>query len=248
MDLAGLDARDLATLAVSVTALIVSLTSLWHTITSKRHETERSAQTRFSEIIEAMVDLQEKRNELQRELGKEYYSLANSSMRVNLSDKRQLLISRALQLLNAHRLSPSDSQYMVIGAALANAGRYAEAALYYRKGIEVAATDLDRASLQRGYGHALILSGELNRGRAELIAAADTFRSLEAHAGLNPDRMRYEQADVFHRLLLAQLDQGGQCDESDYKALVEITQKLERTHQRQAMLDSIADIDKRRAA
>jgi tetratricopeptide (TPR) repeat protein len=149
---AALKPKDIATIIVSSIALIVSIFGAFYTVTSKRSETERTARSDFAAIVESLVDLRQTQETLRRELGDEWGSYNTFQMRVNLSDKQRLLISRAVYLLTNYQVDASDMQYVTIGASLADDGRYGESLEYYEKALAVSPTPLTRAASRRVYG------------------------------------------------------------------------------------------------
>ena len=197
----SLETKDFATLAVSLIALIVSVVSVRQSISSRKKDAERSARAEFAEIVETMVDLRQKREDIRRELGVEWGKNNNVVTRININDKRELLISRAAYLLHNFDINVSDIQYTIVGVAVVDAGRPAESLQYFRKSLEVCSNPVARAVARRGYGRTLILSGNLEEGRTEMLAAADEFARLAAEPGLDAERMRYSCAETFQRLI-----------------------------------------------
>ena len=118
----SLETKDFATLAVSLIALIVSVVSVRQSISSRKKDAERSARAEFAEIVETMVDLRQKREDIRRELGVEWGKNNNVVTRININDKRELLISRAAYLLHNFDINVSDIQYTIVGVAVVDAG------------------------------------------------------------------------------------------------------------------------------
>jgi tetratricopeptide (TPR) repeat protein len=249
--LSKLDSKDIATLIVSCVALIVSLTSVAHAIISKSNEARKSAQADLAKAIEQLVDIKQTRETLRREQADDWGKNANSGIRIALNDKRELTLSRATYLVSKYKLDVSEISYTIIGAAFSDSGRHAESLSYYKKAVEVATTELSRAWARRVYGRALILAGSSERGRAEMLLAVSELQKLENVPGYDADSIRYDTADVFRRLVWAQI----QAEEEkhtadDYMQLVSLTKRVRVTERRKVMEESVAELqsvfDKRR--
>lgn len=241
----SLETKDFATLAVSLIALIVSVVSVRQSISSRKKDAERSARAEFAEIVETMVDLRQKREDIRRELGVEWGKNNNVVTRININDKRELLISRAAYLLHNFDINVSDIQYTIVGVAVVDAGRPAKSLQYFRKSLEVCSNPVARAVARRGYGRTLILSGNLEEGRTEMLAAADEFARLAAEPGLDAERMRYSCAETFQRLIWVGLDlKDGQAYlEHDYDKLVQSAALIRNRDSRKQLEDAIKEVD-----
>jgi hypothetical protein len=205
--------KDFPAFVVSIFALLVSGGTLWYTIKSKGRETERSARSDFAEIVESLIDLREKRDTLQRELGSDWGKSKTFETRAALGDKQRSLVARAGSLLDNYHIDASDIEYIIIAASLTDDGRYGESLRYYEKAMDVSPSDLARALARRPYGSALIMAGHVERGRAELLRAACEFKNLStAEAGLDTDRMQYLRAHVFRTLIWAQIRVGSKTE------------------------------------
>jgi hypothetical protein len=241
--LKNLKANEISTLCLALIALVVSGASLFYSIYSKNSEARRSARTEFSEIIENLVDVRLKREDLLRELRAEWGKLANAATRVHLNDKRELLLSRASYILANFRINASDIQYAVIGGALSDTGRHAESVYYYKRSVSAASSEVSRAWARRVYGLSLILSGKLEQGRAELLLSAADLYKLSTEPGLDADAMRYDRADAFRRLIWAQ-HQKGQSEHlrEDFDSLTAAALEIRNPERRAAVEESIAEI------
>lgn len=245
--------RDVPAFVVSIFALLVSGVTFWYTIKSKRRDTERSARSDFAEIVNSLVDLREKRDTLQRELGSDWGKSKTFETRAALGDKQRSLIARAVSLLDSYHIDASDIEYILIGASLADDGRYRESLQYYEKAMDVSPSLLARASARRPYGRALILAGHVERGRAELLRAACEFKNLStAEAGLDTDRMHYLRAHVFRTLIWAQIRVGSKTDlregynkadlQHDFSELVASTEAIKHHYDWNDLMDTIDEL------
>jgi tetratricopeptide (TPR) repeat protein len=183
------------------------------------------------------------REDLRRELGEDWGKFKNTGTRVNLNDKQELLLSRALYLLSKFYINVSDVQNVIIGSTLSDSGRHGESLQFYKKAVDVASSRLSRAWARRAYGRALILSGDLERGRAELLTAAAEFERLKSERGFDADAMRYDEADAFRRLIWAEFQRGEKTYlQDDFNKLVALTTEIRNPDRRKTMEDSIAEL------
>lgn len=219
--------RDPLSLTVSSFAALVSVGTLVYTMISKTRETTRSARSDFAEIIDSLVDLREKRDTLRRELGSDWGKSKTFETRAGLGDKQRSLVARAISLLHNHHIGASDIEYILVGASLADDGRYGDSLQYYKKAMEVSPSTLARASARRPYGRALILAGDVEHGREQLLSAAEEFNNLGNEAGLDGDRMKYLCAHVFRTMIWAEIQVGSKIHlEDDFGKLVALTASI----------------------
>jgi tetratricopeptide (TPR) repeat protein len=209
-----------APVVVSIFSLLVASWVGLHNIISKRNEGLKSAREDFEETIEGLIDLKIEREKSRRELQDDWALNKYSAMRIGFNDKRELLLSKARFLLLKYRIDASEIAYITIGATLSDIGNYAESLEYYRQALEVAQTAQRRAFVRRPLGRALILSGQLNEGRDQLLKAAREISELIGKPGFDADIMRNDRADALRRLVWAELEVGERAHlEEDIKAL-----------------------------
>lgn len=166
-------------------------------------------------------------------------------MRVNFNDKRELLLSRAKLILRKYKFDVSDIQYTIIGAMLSDTGRHSESLQYYKRSVEVASSKLERAWARRPYGRALILAGNSKLGRAEMLSAAAEFEQLSREPGLDADRMRSDKAEVFRRLIWAELQAEDKANlYADYKSFGAAIVRIKNAEIRKPLQESELEISK----
>jgi hypothetical protein len=94
--LSTLEPEDITTLIISSVALVVSVTSLLHTIASKTRESTNSARIEFAKTVEGLLDVSNVIEDLRRTLGDDWGTEKHRRARNLLDDKRQLLLSKAV--------------------------------------------------------------------------------------------------------------------------------------------------------
>ena len=99
-------------------------------------------------------------------------------------------------------------QYAILAASMTDTSEPGEAALFYKKAIKISPTERNRAFNRRLYGRALILAGQYETGRSEMISAADAIAKLSSTAGYNSEAMKTTRADVYIRLIWAEINMG----------------------------------------
>ena len=241
---AKLDAKDVTTLGVSLVALVTSVTGVLHSITSNKRDRERSARSEFATIVEGLVDVRQTRESLRRELGDDWGKRQNTETRLNLNDKEELLLSRARFLLIKYHINASDVQYVIVGLSLSDSGRHGESLQYYKKAVDVAPSKLAAAWCRRAYGRTLIVAGNVERGRSEMLSAAAEFERLKAEVGIDAEAMRNDRALVFLRSVWAQIQFGEYTHvQEDYKKLTELVAELQDPMGRNELRDAIDELD-----
>jgi tetratricopeptide (TPR) repeat protein len=241
--LSTLEPKDITTLIVSSVALVVSVTSVLHSVASKKREGTNSAQTEFAKTVEGLLDVSHAREDLRRTLGDDWGNEKHRNARNTLDDKRQLLLSTAVLLLNRYRFDVSDIAYAIVGTALIDSGMQAESLAYYKRAVDVASNALNRARALRVYGRALILAGDLERGRAEMLLAAADFEKLQAKPG-HDDEMRSQRVIVFERMIRAAIQLGEhKYILNDYHTLVALEVEFRSPDLRKRLRGSIKELN-----
>jgi hypothetical protein len=134
-------------------------------------------------------------------------------------------------------------QYILVGASLADDGRYGESLQYYEKAMKVSPSPLARASARRPYGRALILAGDIEGGRAEMLTAADEFKNLRTASGLDADRMQYLCAHTFRSMIWAQIHVGSKTHlQDDFEKLVALTASIKNPSDLQDGIEELKEV------
>ena len=219
--------------AVAAASALVAVGCVLVNARWKEREHSTAARDDFQRTVEALVDLRQERERVRRELGDEWGLSRYATTRVALNEKRELLIAKARLLLEKYRIDVSDIGYVVVGGAIDDAGRPAEAVEFYRRAVSLAATPFAHAMAQRPLGRAMILSGQRDAGRRTLLEAADALGRLSRQPGLDADAMRAERAETLRSLIWAQINAGQDAAPEDFPALVEgIATAHEPSHRR----------------
>lgn len=219
--------------AVAAASALVAAGSVLLSARWKERERSKAARDDFQRTVEALVDLRQERERVRRELGDDWGLSRYATTRVVLNEKRELLIAKSRLLLEKYRVDVPDIGYVVVGGAIDDAGRPAEALDFYRRAVSLAATPFTQAMAQRPLGRAMILSGQVDAGRRTLLEAADALGRLSRQPGLDADAMQAERAETLRSLIWAQIDAGRDAAPEDLPALVEaIATVREPSHRR----------------
>lgn len=219
--------------AVAAASALVAVGSVMVNARWKEREHSKAARDDFQRTVEALVDLRQERERVRRQLGDEWGLSRYATTRVALNEKRELLIAKARLLLENYSIDIPDIGYVVVGGAIDDAGRPAEALEFYRRAVGLAPTPFAQAMAQRHLGRAMILSGEVDAGRRTLLEAADALGRLSRQPGLDADAMRAERAEALRSLIWAQINAGQDAAPEDFPALVEaISTVREPSHRR----------------
>jgi hypothetical protein len=221
------DAKDIATILLSLAAFIVSIVGLVlsviglaHTIRSKKRDAERLATEEFAKCIDGLFDVSAQLDELPRNRNatlsiitetdsldeRKIISLDDTkTARIRLNTQSDVLLSRILFLLNRYAITPSDIQYSEIAVALSRAGRPGDSLRFHKKALRTAPSKYAYALAQRSFSIALINCGKIDKGHNIGIAAARAFDNLQANWRYDSARMRYSYIETFERLINAEI-------------------------------------------
>jgi hypothetical protein len=230
----GLEPKDIATIAVSAVAFMVSFASFVYSVLSKLKEAKKSARSEFTAAIIGMAEVEQVMLT---------DTTLNTRTRINLTDKRRIFLSNAIFLLKKYRLDASEIEYSLIGMNLSVTGRHGDSLPYYRKGVEVAPSQLTRAWARRSYARALMLAGDSERGRTEFLLASHELHTLEEVKGFDSDGMRYERVETYRRLISTSLQMDNEkYATDDYRELVALTSRITGEGRKNELQKGIADL------
>src|SRR5262249_36883516 len=134
------------------------------------------------------------------------FSAEHAPMRTNLNDRMRLYLSKAVLLSTRYRkLDIGPFENLLLGAALADEGKYRTSLQFYKRAVETSADAADKAAALRVYGRSLIASGRPRSGRWRMRKAARLFSALSRKRGYDDDKMNCEGAAPQAGLVGAQL-------------------------------------------
>lgn len=205
---ATMSIKDIATLVVSVAALITSISVAIFNINIQKSKKSDDARKSFDDGISGIIAAKVDFEKLKRELGDEFDDPKNLPRRVAIIDSRNFYISKATRAFEISSFMTSAADNMTLAAALIESGRIASSLPFYSKAVERADDDYVRATMRRVHGRALILSKQLEDGRDEMLRSARELITLSNNPDFDSWRMLREEADTRRRLFMAQKDSG----------------------------------------
>ena len=201
-----LSSKDALAVVVSSCSLVIALASLAYTMRARRRDATTAARNDLHSCISEISKLRTEREEKERQAGDEFYSAENAPMRASLNDRTKLYLSKAVLLTTRYgKLDTTSFENLLLGAALADEGKYRTSLRFYRRAVKTSADAADKAAALRVYGRALIAAGHPRWGRSRMRKAARLFSSLSGKPGYDEDKMNYESADTYARLVQTQL-------------------------------------------
>src|SRR5215471_3482308 len=197
-----LSSKDALSVIVSLFALAIALASFGYIVRSRRRDANAAARTDLHSCISEISKIRAEREGKERELGNNFFSAEHAPMRTNLNDPMRLYLSKAVLLSTRYRkLDTGPFENLLLGAALADEGKYCTSLQFYRRAVETSADAADKAAALRIYGRSLIASGRPRSGRWRMRKAARLFSALSRKRGYDDDKMNYESADTYARLV-----------------------------------------------
>lgn len=201
-----LPSKDALSLIVSMCSFVIAFASLAYTVRSRRREATAAARNDLHSCISELSKLRTDREEKERQLGDEFYAAEHAPIRASLNDRTKLYLSKAVLLSTKYRkLDLTSFDDLLLGAALADAGKYRTSLQFYRRAVKASADAADKAAALRVYGRALIAAGHPRSGRWRMRKAAKLFSALSRKRGYDEDDMNYESADTYARLVQTQM-------------------------------------------
>jgi tetratricopeptide (TPR) repeat protein len=239
-----LPSKDALSVIVSTCSLLIALASLGYTIRSKRRDATTAARNNLHSCVSEISKIMTEREEKERELGDKFYSAEHTPMRASLNDRAKLYLSKAVLLSRTYRkVDLSSFESLLLGAALADEGKYYASLRFYKRAVKISADPADKAAALSVYGRALIASGHPRWGRWRMRKAAKLFAALSRKRGYDDDKMNYESADTYARLVRTQLRwnyrKKTRADLTDFRRSIA---RIKDPHARQSMEEALAEI------
>ena len=203
MPTSGLETKDIATISLSFAALLTSASVAiynWRVQVSRQKEEARKV---FDESIAGLQTARSDMEALKIELGDKYRTALSRPRRIMINDRRNFYLARALASLRHFDSETMSMDNLLIAVALMESGKIAAAVRYYQRSVDLAQDEVERAICLRVFGRARILSGELERGRKQMIVAIEEFLVLTSDARFERSQMRQEAIDTARRLVEA---------------------------------------------
>src|SRR5262249_33985423 len=174
-----LSSKDALSVSLSLCALAIALAGFGYIVLSRRRDATAAARNDFHACISEISKIRAEREEKERELGDNFFSTEHAPMRTNLNDRMRLDLSKAVLLSTRYRkLDRGPYQNLLLGAALADEGKYRTSLQFYKRAVETSADAADKAAALRVYGRSLIASGRPRSGRWRMRKAARLFSAL----------------------------------------------------------------------
>jgi tetratricopeptide (TPR) repeat protein len=245
-----LPSPDALGVIVGLCALVVALAAFGYAVRSRRRDAGAAARNDLTSCISELSKLRTEREEKERQLGEAFYTGEHAPIRASLNDRTKLYLSKAVLLSTRYRkldLTPFDC--LLLGATLADEGNYRTSLQFYKRAVETSADAADKATALRVYGRALIAAGYPRSGRRRMRKAAKLFAALGRKRGYDQDKMNYESADTYARLLQTQMRWNYRSrTRADLLDLNRAIRKIKDRGRRQSMEDALdAIIGSRRA-
>ncbi|MBV8755388.1 MAG: hypothetical protein JO328_21250 [Hyphomicrobiales bacterium] len=197
---------DALSLGVSLCALLIALAGFGYAIRARRRDATAAARNDLASCLFELSRLRTEREEKERQLGDGFHAAEHAPVRASLNDRTKLYLSKAVLLSTRYRkLDLTSFDNLLLGAALADEGKYQTALQFYRRAVQTSADAADRAAALRVYGRALIAAGRPRAGRRRMRKAAKLFSALSRRRGYDDDKMNYESADTYARLVQTQM-------------------------------------------
>jgi hypothetical protein len=239
-----LPSKDALSVIVSTCSLLIALASLGYTIRSRRRDATTAARSDLHSCVSEISKIRTEREEKERELGDKFYAAEHAPMRASLNDRTKLYLSKAVLLSTRYRkVDLSSFESLLLGAALAGEEKYRASLQFYRRAVKTSADPADQAAALRVYGRALIASGHPRWGRGRMRKGAKLFAALSRKRGYDDDKMNYESADTYARLVRTQLRwnyrKKTRTDLADFRRSIA---RIKDPHVRQSMEEVFAEI------
>lgn len=173
-----METKDYVTLGLSLSALIVSLVTLF----LKGPENRRTIRNQLTDALSKLNAVNAEARKLSIEKAADRHTPEVNGMFSFFNDQRAFLVRQAVFLADQIPAHVSDIEYSLIARALGNAGDHVSALTYWSKSIAASKDTLQRAMRLRGFAAYHFEQGDVDSGRkcvkesVSLLAGDDDFR------------------------------------------------------------------------
>lgn len=188
-------------IAISLAALITSVSTVWANISIARQKRKDERRDAFKNSIIELVKLSRERDKARVEAGETWNTTKSLVTRINLNDERSYYMARALDRSVLRVVNINSHDAMVIAVNLLETGRNRRAAEYYKISYAKADNILDRLRMKRVYGRSLILSGSITDGKDKVLSTISDLKNLLGNKDFEQDAIHYEIVDTYRRLI-----------------------------------------------
>lgn len=195
--------KDFILIAISATALGLSVFSLVITLIQKSKETKRAIKKTLSDTLESISKIAVESSKLKAQKDIDYDSESIIQLRRSYNSQRRVLISHADFLINQYDKISTESDCNVLAGAYSTIGDQEKAEHYWRKTIEKSISPPIKHMNLRGFGIYYFKNGRYDLGR---------YYFSEALSLKLPDNDDYKMLLIDTYLMLVDLE--NECSDS----------------------------------
>jgi tetratricopeptide (TPR) repeat protein len=192
-----METKDYLTLAVSVSAFVVSLV----TLLLKGPENRRIIRNQLTDIIGKLNAVQAEARKLSMEKEQERFNPHVNALFAFFNDQRVFLVWQASFLIRQIPKDVSDIEYALIARAFDAIGDQSQADRYWNKCIQSSQGEYYRSMNLRGYASYLFAQGSFEDGRKKFEESVSSLTG-------DSDRMRHAKGETYLRWALIEREFG----------------------------------------
>lgn len=170
-----METKDVITVAISVSALIISTVATTISIIRGQKEKQRTVRNQITDVLSRIVAGNIENAKLYHETAQtnpEYFQAISSI----LNQQNAFLLNQAIYLTDQVPELVTAVEYNTLAGANANAGDLIMAEKYYRKAVAVSPNDYFRALAKRSFGTFLFAQRRFEEGREEFRKAVSLLK------------------------------------------------------------------------
>lgn len=171
-------AKDYILIAISGTALMLSLISLIVTLIQKNKETNRVIKKTLTDTLENVSKINIETAKLKSSKDTDYNSEAAIQLRRNYNSQRRVLIAHADYLVERYDKLATEIDCNILAGAYATIGDHDKSEFFWQKTIDKSISLPIKHMNLRGFGTFLFNSGKEDKGR-EFFAKAVSLKLSE---------------------------------------------------------------------
>jgi hypothetical protein len=160
-----MEQKDYILIALSGTALTISIVSLIITLVQKNKETKRTIRKTITDNLESIAKANIEINKLKGQKETDFNSESSISIRRNINSQKRAVLSNAKYLIDRYSDISTESDYNILAGAYSDIGDQTLADKYWKLSVDKSTNPEVLIMNLRGYGNYKFANNDIELGR-----------------------------------------------------------------------------------
>ncbi len=160
-----MEQKDYILIALSGTALTISIVSLIITLVQKNKETKRTIRKTITDNLESIAKANIEINKLKGQKETDFNSESSISIRRNINSQKRAVLSNAKYLIDSYSDISTESDYNILAGAFSDIGNQKLAEKYWKLCVDKSDNPEILIMNLRGYGNYKFANNDIEQAR-----------------------------------------------------------------------------------